>query len=286
MKKLITLLFFAFVLTASTQVNAQYCGSSQVSLPSCGIQQNFGFGNIDSFKCITRGQYDSLVIPFMVYHQFTLNSTTTATIYKLRFDRIDSLPCGLCWSTSQSAGTGNGPNEFAPYESACLKIAGTTFDAAGSYKLSMLLGVRINSTTTTGYDIDTIASDAGHVVIWIKVIDPAGSCPMTIDTAHPKHPSTSCPTGITEVSGSFNNLNIQPNPMSNEATVSFSSEISGPEQIMITNIIGTEVYKANIFVKQGSNQATIKKNDLPEGIYILTIGGSQGSVSRKFIISE
>lgn len=294
MTKLITLLFFCFTLITSFQASAQYCGSSQVSFPACGFQNNYGFGNIDSFKCITRGQCDSLIIPFRVYTGFTA-AGNTITIYKLRFDAIDSLPCGLCWSTSQSTssinGVPNGPNEFGPGENGCIKISGLTNDPAGSYKLSMSLAVRDNQ-STTGYDIDTIASDAGNVVIWVKVIDPGTSCPTTLDTAHRKHPSTSCthtscPTvGIVEVSRTLTDLSIQPNPMSSEAKVTFNSEITGNQQIRITNLVGSEVYYANLPVKAGANETTIKRNNLPAGIYILSVGGNQGMTTRKFIITE
>ena len=84
MKKVITKLFITLSLLATLQANAQYCGSSQVGLGygSCGIQSNYGFGDMNTYSCITRGQTDSLVIPFEVFQQFTVGSQTV-TIYKL-----------------------------------------------------------------------------------------------------------------------------------------------------------------------------------------------------------
>lgn len=294
MKKLITHLFFCFALISTLQVSAQYCGSAQVSFPACGIQSTPGFGDINTYHCITRGQCDSLTIPFNVYTNFTAQGNAV-TIYKLRFDAIDSLPCGLCWSTNQSTqsinGVPNGQNEFGPGESGCIKIKGLTNDAAGSYKLSMILDVRTQQ-NSTGYNVDSIPSDAGGIVIWVKVIDPGTNCPTSIDTAHPKHPSTSCAapvclTGIVEVSKNLTNLTVQPNPMtSGESKVTFNSEISGNQQIRITNVVGSEVYSASIPVKMGANETTIQRNNLPAGIYILSVGGSQGMVTRKFIITD
>ena len=295
MKKLITNLFFAVVLMASFQAQAQYCGSSQVSFPDCGVQTTNGFGDINLYKCITRGQFDTLVIPFKVYPSFTAQGNSV-TIYKLRINTIDSLPCGLCWSTSQSSqlinGVPNGVNEFSPNESGCLRIAGTTFDRAGSYKLTMTLAVRDRSTTTSGYDIDTIASDAGGIVLWVKVINPGDVCPDTIYTAHPSiHPSTSCANGhfgvgIQENTITLSNLSIQPNPMSTEAKVTFVSENGGNQQIKITSIVGSEVYHNVIAAKQGLNDTTISRNNLPAGIYILTIGNNQGIATKKFIVTD
>jgi hypothetical protein len=284
-------LLFCFALVTSFQVSAQYCGSSQVRLGfgACTIQGTPGFGNVNTYHCITKGQCDTLVIPFQIYTGFTA-AGNTITIYKLRIDAIDSLPCGLCWSTTQSQTAGYGPNEFGPGESGCIQIAGLTNDPAGSYKLSMSLAVRDNP-STTGYDIDTIASDAGNVVLWVKVIDPGTSCPTTVDTAHRQHPSTSCThssclTGIVEVSKTLTDLSIQPNPMSSEARVTFNSEITGNQQLRITNLVGSEVYYANLAVKAGANETTIKRNNLPAGIYILSVGGNQGMATRKFIITE
>jgi hypothetical protein len=291
MKKLITNVFFGVVMMTSFQASAQYCGSSQVIFPDCGVQSTPGFGDINTYKCITRGQFDTLVIPFKVYTMFTA-SHNTVHIYKLRIDVIDSLPCGLCWSTSQSAIPGNGPNEFSPGESGCIRIAGTTFDRPGSYKLLMKLDVRTQATTTTGYDVDSIPSDAGGIVLWVKVINPGDLCPDTIYTSQPsKHPSASCASetwgvGIHEVSTSLTNLTIQPNPVSSEAKVTFISENGGNQQLKISSLVGSEVYSTTLTAKSGLNETTISRNNLPAGIYILSVGSSQGIATKKFIITE
>ena len=291
MKKILTLLLVCAALFSNVSLNAQYCGSSQVVYPACGQQLNFGFGDINTYKCITRGQCDTLTIPFKVYTGFTAQGNTI-TIYKLRFDAIDSLPCGLCWSTSQSAIPGNGVNEFSPGENGCIRITGLTNDAAGQYKLSMSLAVRDNPQTNNGYDIDTIPSDAGGVYLWIKVADP-GNCPDTIITANGSaHPSTSCShtncalTGINTVNKVLTDLSIQPNPMTSDAKITFTSEIGGTQQIRITNIVGSEVYRSSIPTRAGINETTISRDNLPAGVYILSVGSNQGTATRKFVITD
>lgn len=284
MKKTITHLLFGIALITAFQSHAQYCGSQQVSYPACGTAANYGFGNVDSFSCITRGQYDSIIIPFRVYQNFTVSPTLHVTIYKLKIDVIDSLPCGLCWSTSQSATSGNGVNEFSPSDYGCIKIAGLTNDAAGSYRLFMTLNVRDQAGTTTGWDVDSIPSDAGGITLWVKVINPGGQCPTTIDTLNPSHPS--CVTGIYEISNQPANLSIQPNPVTNEAKVTFTSENGGIQLVRITDIVGREVYHNAIASKQGQNETTISRNKLPAGIYILSVGNEQGTANRKFIIAD
>jgi hypothetical protein len=288
MKKLITNLFLGLAIMASFQANAQYCGSSQVSWPSCGVQNNYGFGDYNTFPCITRGQNDSLIIPFKMYQTFTAQGNTI-TIVKLQFNTIDSLPCGLCWSTSKSINPNNMANEFDPNESGCIKIAGLTNDQAGSYLLSITLNVASTASTTPGdttFFVNGINSQAGNIAIWIKVIDSTTQCPDTVDQTLLRHPSTSCANGIREVSKTLSNLSIQPNPLTNEAKVSFSSEVAGNQQIIITDAIGREVYSNSIMVKQGTNETTIKRNNLSAGIYILSIGSSQGTATSKFVIED
>ncbi len=290
MKKLIKNLFFVFALFATFQATAQYCGSSQVSFPACGIQTTEGFGDYNTFTCITRGQTDSLIIPFKVFSQFTVGSQQV-NIYKLQFATIDSLPCGLCWSTSKSSDANNQVNEFDPNESGCIKIAGLTNDQAGSYLLAITLNVRISSAPTnqqedTTYDIHGEPSQVGGISIWVKVIDAGQPCPDTVDQTLLRHPSTSCPTGINEVSKTLTNLSIQPNPVTNEAKVTFSSVTGGTQQISITDILGRQVYSTTMTAKAGANETTIKRNNMPSGIYILYVGNSQGTATKKFVIED
>ena len=293
MKKLVTNLFFVVSLLATFQANAQYCGSSQVTFPACGLQMNAGFGNYDSFPCITRGQCDSLIIPFNVYNTFTAQGNNV-TIVKLQFNSIDSLPCGLCWSTSLSQDPNNMANEFNANELGCIKIAGLTNDPAGSYLLNVTLNVATPQTCTpsdTTFFVNGINSQAGGVAIWIKVVDPGQPCPNKVDTSLLRHPSTSCTytncvTGINEVSKTLTNLSIQPNPMTNEAKLSFTSENGGTDHISITDAVGRVVFTTTMITKPGMNETTISRNNMPTGVYILYIGNEQGTATKKFIIED
>ena len=294
MKKLVTNLFFVISLLTTFQANAQYCGSSQVSFPACGFQVDPGFGDYNSFPCITRGQCDSLIIPFNVYSSFTAQGNTI-TIVKMQFNSMDSLPCGLCWSTSTSVDPNNMPNEFNANESGCIKIVGFTNDPAGSYLLNITLNVVTPGTcspTDTTFFVQGINSQAGGVSIWIKVVDPGNQCPDTVDQTLLRHPSTSCNTitcpitGINELPKALTNLSIQPNPVTNQATVSFTSLTGGPQQISITDVLGREVYKTTMTAKSGTNETTIKRNNMPTGVYILYVGNEQGTATKKFVIED
>jgi len=288
MKQFIASVFFSIALMATFQAHAQYCGSSQVHFPACGDQTTYGFGDVNTFPCIIRGQTDSLIIPFKVYQSFTVGSSSVM-IVKLQFDSIQQLPCGLCWSTSISNDPNNLPNEFNANESGCIKIAGLTTDAAGAYLLDLQLNVATTqgccTATDTAFDVPDINAQAGHVSIWIKVADSAGACPDTIITSQGSaHPS--CVTGIFEIPNSLKNLTIQPNPMSSEAKVSFTSLNGGTQMIEVMDIEGKDVYSIAYAAKPGQNETTISRNGLAPGIYILSVGNEEGTATRKFIIGE
>ena len=169
-----------------------------------------------------------------------------------------------------------------------------TNDPAGSYLLNITLNVATPQTCTpsdTTFFVTGINSQAGGVAIWIKVVDPGQPCPNTVDTSLLRHPSTSCSntncvTGINEVPKALTNLSIQPNPVTNQATVSFTSLTGGPQQISITDVLGREVYKTTMTAKAGANETTIKRNNMPTGVYILYVGNEQGTATKKFVIED
>jgi hypothetical protein len=284
MTRSITRLFLGIALITAFQANAQYCGNSQI-IDTTNLS-TYGFGDLNTYPCIIRGQQnDTLIIPLKVYNSFTVG-TQTVNIVKMQINTLDSLPCGMCWSTTKSKNPNNLPNEFDANESALLKISGTTNDPAGAYQLVMTINVSTSTANDTAFNpVSPIDSRAGGISLLIKVADSTGSCPDTIITTNEPRPS--CVTnGIYQISSSLKNLSIQPNPMSNESVVSFTSEIGGAQQIRISDIEGREVYSTIFTAKSGQNETTINRNNLPAGIYILSVGNEQGTATRKFIIAD
>jgi hypothetical protein len=275
MKKLFTTLFFSMALAVGYEAQAQYCGSSQIS--SCGLPSStYGFGDLNSYPCITRGQNDSIVFKFKTYNSFTVGASSV-TIYKLMIDSMENLPCGLCWSTNKPT------NEFLPDEDGCIIIKGLTHDRAGQYKIRLILDVNTNNGTT--YNIHGINADAGGVFVYMRVKDAGGACD-TVKTSSPSNTKDCTFTGIEEIANAVSTISIQPNPVANEAKVSFYATQSGEQQLRVINIVGGEVLKMNLSAKQGMNETTINRNNMPAGVYFLSIGSGQGTVTRKFIVSE
>lgn len=272
MKKLFTLLSFSLLFGASY---AQYCGSSQVSAINPG--SNYGFPKLDSIPCIVQGANTTLDIPFKTYTTFTAQGNTV-NIYKLKIDVMNNLPCGLCWSSTSAT------NEFNPNDLGTFRIQGTTNDAVGEYKIHLLLSV--NTQNQGNYDIDSIDADAGGVYLYVRVKANGGNCAPVDTNSIGLSASTQCPTGINDVKANVSALSVQPNPMTSEANVTFTSEVAGTSNITITNIVGSVVYRTAIATKVGENNTTINKGNLPAGIYILTVGNNKAAASRKFVIAE
>ena len=275
MKKLFTLLSFSALVAFSA--NAQYCGSSQVSAVT--PTNTYGFGNLNNIACIQQGVPTTLTLPFKTYTQFDAQGNHV-TIYKLRIDTMSNLPCGMCWSSNKPT------NEFLPDEIGTFQIQGTTNDPVGEYKVHLMLSV--NTDNGTGYNISPINADAGGIYLYFRV-NGSGTC-APVDT-NSLGLTASCKTaafgvGINEVTNSVSALSVQPNPMANEAKVTFASETNGAQTLRITSIGGSEVYRATVDAKAGMNETTISKGNLPAGIYILSVGSSKGTATRKFVIAE
>lgn len=279
MKKLFTTLLIGAALSFSFQASAQYCGSSQIS--NCGLPTSgHGFGDLatqNSFHCLNRWTNDSLTIKFNCYTTFTAQGNTV-NIKKLRIDSITNLPCGACWSTNKPT------NEFLPDESGCLKIQGLTTDKPGYYKLGLYLSVATIDSSV--YNIRGINADLGNVYMYIRVQNAGGSC-ASIDTfTAGNRKDCNYAAGIEDISTALSGLTISPNPMSGEATVRFASETNSTQTLKVINMVGSDVYSTNVIAKQGLNETTISRGNLPAGIYFLSIGNGKANVTRKFIIAE
>lgn len=282
MKKIficLTVLMSAAFFTAS----AQYCGAPEVTIGNCGIPAGYGFENLDSIPCIVQGQPTSIVLPFRDYQNFTAQGNTV-TIHWLQIDTLSNLPCGLCWSTNKPT------NEFRGGEFGCFKIQGLTHDPVGQYKINLVLNVNTTNSDSTHFDVTSINADLGGIYLYVRVVAPGGgNCPAVDTSAHGQRLTASCDTfntAIRLVTNSLRDLTIQPNPVSTEAKVSFTSDFGGEQLLRISNVIGKEVFSTMLNTKPGLNETSISKGSLPAGLYILTIGSKQGMATKKFIVAE
>lgn len=64
------------------------------------------------------------------------------------------------------------------------------------------------------------------------------------------------------------NFTVYPNPFSAQATLSFNQELNADHQIVIYNIVGSEVYRNN---NLNGTQLILTKDDLSQGVYLLVL---------------
>jgi WD40 repeat protein len=87
-------------------------------------------------------------------------------------------------------------------------------------------------------------------------------------------------TGVSETKNVSANLNVYPNPTSDEVRVNFTGTYKGTASLVMTDVLGREVYQSN--VNTGS-PANVSLSALPNGIYFLTLETPSGNTVQKII---
>jgi len=88
-------------------------------------------------------------------------------------------------------------------------------------------------------------------------------------------------TGIANVAGiSELKVDMFPNPVTDNAIVSFNAPSSGNTTITITNVIGQQVYNTNLGMQQ-SGKINLPMNALPGGMYMVTLKCGDRSITKR-----
>lgn len=90
--------------------------------------------------------------------------------------------------------------------------------------------------------------------------------------------------GISENDDVFNNLNIYPNPASQQLNLSFVSQASDQVNISLVNMTGTKVYENVVQPNNAEFSSTIDVSGFAKGVYILRINSDEQDMVRKIII--
>ena len=280
MKKLISTLCFISFSVFLMQANAQSCGTNGPNACSpTGGPAAGGFEAPSTTPCAVQGTAYSHAIQFTMFSAF--NFQGQQSVDSIEFLSIDNLPCGLCWSVNQT------DKRYSANEDGCISITGTTHDVAGQYKLALALKAWINNQTTPGLSIPASLVDQTGIRILLRVSN-GGTC-VTIDTssgATNLTASVNCSTGIAELNSGVSSLSIVPNPMNSEAVLSFIAEKNAAYTIRITDITGKEVSVKQLEGRAGENKTTIERNNLPAGVYFLSLNDGKNSVTKRFTVTE
>ena len=90
-------------------------------------------------------------------------------------------------------------------------------------------------------------------------------------------------TGISEIIG-INDVNLYPNPASNNCIMSITASENMELGIDITNILGATIQTPKWQIVSGENKIVLNLSDIASGIYSVTIRSSSGLLTRKLDI--
>lgn len=279
MKKLFTLsmLSFLFIMKSNAQCSLDFSNTVLGLSP---------FG--DSIPCASAGNaYDQTIQIYAPDSVYITDLSATVHVYSIKINSIQNLPCGIDYGFDTDSAYVTSPTVPAR---GCMKIAGTTTDPAGQYKL--IIGVTILTDLISGTypDASLIPGLGSAFEVFFRVGASSSTC-APIDTSMTAvNKTSSCPTndftGIAKVTNAFTSFEIAPNPVTENSVVTFSSDNSGSYETIITNTIGEIMSSEKVEVNAGDNQVNLNTKSLNNGIYFFTIKDGKNSMTKKFILNK
>ncbi|MEL7123834.1 MAG: T9SS type A sorting domain-containing protein [Bacteroidota bacterium] len=81
-------------------------------------------------------------------------------------------------------------------------------------------------------------------------------------------------------------LEIAPNPNNGIATLNINSDRNALYQMQIFSLTGQKMQERSVLLFEGENQFRLQMEDLPSGMYLLSLNNGKSQVSTKFIINK
>jgi hypothetical protein len=269
MKNLILRSAFSVMVAACsiTAVNAQ-CPPA----PSSGIHYN-------DQNCFVQGEWNERTWSFKNYDEFVFSPTVTVDIDSIRIDRIDSLPCGIMWTTSNA----DKNNVFKELEQGCISFYGTTSDPMGQYNPLM----KITAFVSGSAPVDSIDSRLGGIRVDLTVVA-AGSTCTPVDTNGAFQQSSCLRTTLTGIDDlnevtSFSN---SPNPFNTATIISFTASEARNYTLKVYDVTGRIVHESAVNAKNGKNDITFSRKGLDAGVYFYSLSNGKEKISNKMVIGQ
>ncbi|HXB41368.1 MAG TPA: S8/S53 family peptidase [Bacteroidia bacterium] len=136
-----------------------------------------------------------------------------------------------------------------------------------------VVNATISSATLVSYAYKLIQNTipGSPVVNKYFPVDPANSSTFQVKSAFTLYTSGT-PVNVKEKEAEVNYFNIYPNPNTGKFTVGFVSKTGSKGNLIVLDLMGKTIYEDhNINVSVGSNYHTLSLNNLPKGIYFLTL---------------
>ncbi len=280
MKKLFTLsiLCILFLLKSNAQCTPDFA-NTELGLSPLG----------DSIPCASPGvAYDQTIQIYAPDSVYISSLSTTVHVYSIKVDSIQNLPCGISYGFDRADRT-YVTTPTVPARG-CMKIAGTTTDPAGQYKLKIAVTISTSLISGTYPDASLIPGLGTAFKIFFRVGASSSVCAAIDTSASAVNKTATCPTtiiaGISDVSNSLSSFEIAPNPVTENSVVTFTADKEGNYETIVTNTIGEIMSSEKVEVNAGDNQLSLNTRALTNGIYFFTIRDGKNTLTKKFILNK
>ncbi len=84
-------------------------------------------------------------------------------------------------------------------------------------------------------------------------------------------------------SNAFGTISLYPVPAVTELNINFSSDIESATRINVFDVAGRTIMSRLVNVTAGENNITLDVNELPVGVYMITIDNGDAVQTEKFL---
>lgn len=299
MKKLINLIFFAFV--------AHSIGYAQ-PLPPCTpdpAYANSSFGvwpdTTENLPCAFAGalSYEAIInLKTLTDTAFTVTlvgppTTFQAKVSAFRIFQLTGLPAGFNWTPNQAEwiNTGTAP-DLSPVQG-CVSIIASqasvqsalTTPTGVDYPLNILVDVKIETLTP---QIPFVNANGK----WLSELGISALGPIAANGYRLRvRPGATgvCESILSNENVSSSNFKVEgnfPNPFNKQTEIKIQSPKNTEASMKVYNMLGKLVSSKKLKLERGENQITYQAENLVSGIYIYTIEIDGKVVTKKMNISN
>jgi len=276
--------FIVLLLFSATIAKAQIC-KPDTNMTNPGLEPLS-----DSLDCFVQGDSTERTVFFKNYDTVDF-ANINAEVDWIQIDRVYNLPCGINWTTNKA--NASNPHRFQNLEEGCIQLTGVTNDPPGQYKLEMRVTAKIGSPVDV--EIGGIDADTVGLRYDVRVKKNPGDTCVAVDTTITGN-TTSCPdpnwidttsdtTSVEDqASSDIKNAQLAPHPFTYKTNLVFHAKQGGTYQLTLMNMLGEKLRSQSVDVTNGTNDLTIKRKGLNQGMYILKLTSEHGSSMTKKIV--
>jgi hypothetical protein len=148
---------------------------------------------------------------------------------------------------------------FPGGQTSCAKISGTTSDPVGTYNLNIVVEAYISGLSTPAVT---------ETLTYYKIV---------------VNPPSSLANNANNI---FAFTGFNPNPANTSTNVTFTSAQSSEVSLRVFNAIGASVAERRVAATAGKNAVEISTQELPSGIYFITLSQSGKMLTNRMVVAH